>query len=85
MTGIVDPVAGGVWFISESTPPGGVITPPERLSSLLRVPPAGGAVGVVFWLAPGRLLGSSAALAPTLNPIRIAVDTRKIRRIVFSA
>ena len=47
ITGIVEPLGGGVCFISGSIPVGGVITPPDRLRSVLRVPLAGGTAGVV--------------------------------------
>jgi hypothetical protein len=46
MIGIVEPVGGGVCFILGSMPAGGVITPPERFKSELRVPLAGGTAGV---------------------------------------
>jgi hypothetical protein len=45
--GIVEPVAGGVCFISGSIPAGGAITPPDRFRSELSVPLAGGTAGVV--------------------------------------
>jgi hypothetical protein len=44
--GIVEPVAGGVCLIFGSIPAGGVITPPDRFRSELRVPLAGGTAGV---------------------------------------
>ena len=46
MIGILAPVWGGGCFISGSIPAGGVITPPERFRSELRVPLAGGTGGV---------------------------------------
>ena len=47
ITGIVEPVAGGVCLISGSILAGGVITPPDRFRSELRVPLTGGTAGVV--------------------------------------
>jgi hypothetical protein len=45
--GIAEPEGGGVCLISGSIPAGGAITPPDRFRSELRVPLAGGTLGVV--------------------------------------
>jgi len=49
MTGILSPEGGGDCFIRGSTPAGGVITPPERLSSELLDPLSGRALSWLGW------------------------------------
>jgi hypothetical protein len=63
-TGMLSPEGGGVCFICGSTPIGGVMTPPERLSSELLDPLAGGTAGALGCLA----LSSSAATATVKKP-----------------
>src|SRR3984893_17810220 len=65
-TGMLSPEGGGVCFICGSTPIGGVMTPPERLSSELLDPHplAGGTAGALGCLA----LSSSAATATVTKP-----------------
>ena len=63
-TGMLSPEGGGVCFICGSTPIGGVMTPPERLSSGLLDPLAGGTAGALGCLA----LSSSAATATVTKP-----------------
>ena len=70
-------------MISGSMPAGGVMTPPERFRSELRLPLAGGTAGAAGWSAPGRPLCSSAAEATVAKP-RAATATRHVRCIFVS-
>jgi hypothetical protein len=64
-TGMPSPEGGGVCFICGSTPTGGVMTPPERLSSELLDPLAGGTAG-----ARGCLAHSSSAATATVTKLK---------------
>src|SRR5262252_701389 len=64
ITGILSPTGGGVCFICGSTSMGGLMTPPERLSSELVDPLAGGSAGVLGCFAPC----SPAAAARLMEP-----------------
>src|SRR5215469_1358286 len=64
ITGILSPDRGGVCFICGSTSAGGLMTPPERLSSELVDPLAGGSAGALGCFAPC----SSAPAARLIEP-----------------
>jgi hypothetical protein len=72
-TGMGSPEGGGACFICGSTPTGGVMTPPERLSSELLDPLAGGTAGALGCLAPF----SSAATA-TVTKLKNAIARNHI-------
>jgi hypothetical protein len=78
-TGMLSPERGGICFICGSTPTGGVTTPPERLSSELLDPLAGGTAGALGCLA----LSSSAATA-TVTKLKNTIARNHILPIAAS-
>jgi len=78
-TGMLSPEGGGVCFICGSTPTGGVMTPPERLSSELLDPLAGGTAGALGCLAP-----SSSAATATVTKLKNAIARNHILPIAAS-
>jgi hypothetical protein len=78
-TGMLSPEGGGVCFICGSTPTGGEMTPPERLSSELLDPLAGGTAGAGGCLAP-----SPSAATATVTKLKNAIARNHILPIVAS-